>query len=36
MRSMHTALMPFPQLPLVDCQAHVFPDLQNKAQLSIG
>ena len=36
MHSTHTALLPFPQLPLAARRAHVFPALQNKALLSIG
>ena len=36
MQSTHTALLTFPQLPLAAQRAHVFPELQNKALLSIG
>ena len=36
MQSTHTALLPFPQLPLAAQRAHVFPALQNKALLLIG
>ena len=36
MQSTHTALLPFPQLPLAEQRAHVFPALQNKALLLIG
>ena len=36
MQSTHTALLPFPQLPLAARRAHVFPEFQNKALLSIG
>ena len=36
MQSTHTALLPFPQLPLALQRAHVFPALQNKALLSVG
>ena len=35
MQSTHTALLPFPQLPLAARHARVFPALQNKALLSI-
>ena len=35
-QSTHTALLPFPQLPLAAQRAHDFPALQNKALLSIG
>ena len=36
MQSMHTAMLPLPQLPIAAHQDHVFPALQNKALLSIG
>ena len=36
MHSTHTALLPFPQLPLAARRAHFPPELQNKALLSIG
>ena len=36
MQSTHTALLPFPQMLLATCRAHVFPALQNKALISIG
>ena len=36
MQSTHTALLPFPLLPLAARRAHVFPEPQNKALLSIG
>ena len=36
MQSTHTALLPFPQLPLAARRAHVFPALPEKALLSIG
>ena len=36
MQSIHTALLPFPHIPLDARQAHVLPALQNKALLSIG
>ena len=35
MQSIHTALLPFPQLPLAARRTHVFPSLQNKALLSL-
>ena len=35
MQSMHNGMLPFPKLPLAARQAHVFPELQNKALLSI-
>ena len=35
LQSTHTALLPFPQLPLAARRAHVFPALQNKSLLSI-
>jgi hypothetical protein len=34
--STHTASLPFPRLPATALQAHVFPQLQNHALLSIG
>ena len=36
MQSTHTALLLFPQMLLSARQAHFFPELQNKALLSIG
>ena len=36
MQSTHTALLPFPQLPLAARRAHVFPAFQIKSLLSIG
>ena len=35
MQSIHMAMLPFPQLPIAACQAHVLPALQNKYLLSI-
>ena len=32
----HTALLPFPQLPIGACQSNVFPDLGNRNLISIG
>ena len=34
--SSHTALLPQNTLPIAARQAHIFPDLKNKALLSIG
>ena len=36
MHSTHTELLPFPQMPLAARRAHVFPEFQNKALISIG
>ena len=36
MQSTHTAIFPFPHMPLAARHAHIFPDLANKALIFIG